>query len=58
MRITFTFRHASIGIDRNIGSGHETETYIAWLERLKLYCFWMTYNADKWPTYLVSHWES
>lgn len=55
MQITFTFRHASICIDINIEYGHETETYITWLERLKPYCFWMAYNADRWPKDLVSH---
>ena len=45
-------------IDRHIESYHETDTYLAWLKRLILYCFWMAYNEDRWPTDLVSHWAS
>lgn len=58
MRIDFTFYYASICIDKNLISGHETKTYIAWIARLKFFCFWMTYNTDRWPTDLVSQWAS
>lgn len=54
MWIAFNFRHASICIARNLECGHETKTYIAWLERLKLYCFLTAHNADRWPIDLVS----
>lgn len=45
-------------IDRNIDSYYDIDVYIAWVDCLKLYNFWMAYNADRWPTDLTSHWEN
>ena len=45
-------------IDKNSDSYHDIDVYIAWLDCLKLYYFWMAYNEDRWPIDLVSHWAS
>lgn len=53
MRVAFKFPVAYVSYYSYVVFGRETETYPAWLERLKQFCFWMAYNVDRWPTDLV-----
>jgi len=42
MQIAINFHVAILSLYSYVVFGHETETYLAWLERLRQYCFWMT----------------
>ncbi|MET5012188.1 hypothetical protein AAHH80_33530, partial [Burkholderia pseudomallei] len=47
MRIAFTFQFEVIYVHRKIeyGHGHDIQTYIAWVERLIIFCYLMAYHA-------------
>lgn len=47
MRIDFTFTYEDIYVCISLEYGQEAETYIAWIERLKIFCYWMAHNADR-----------
>jgi len=38
--------------------GKYIQTYLAWLERLIIFCYWMAYHVVRWPIDLVSLRES
>ncbi len=54
MRLAFNFPVAYANYYSHVVFGNEIETYLAWLERLKKIFFWMAYNANRWPTDLIS----
>lgn len=54
MQLAFNFLVAYVSFYSYVVSRHEIETYLAQLERLKQFYFWMAYNADQWPIELVS----
>ena len=54
MWLSFNFYIANVSFYSYVVSRHEIEKYLAWLERLKQFYFWMGYNADEWSTDLVS----
>lgn len=54
MGVAFKFFVVYVNCYNYIIFGHETESYLASLERLKQFCFWTVYNVDWWPTDSVS----
>ena len=56
MQITFTFQFEVIYVYRQIeyGQGHDIHTYIAWVEIIITFCYWMAYHVVRWSTNMIS----